>query len=56
MAKDYISTYRRLLKTRTAGAKPRQLGLNGGSGLTPMSIEKPFPALLEAGADPEVPI
>ena len=56
MAKDYISTYRRLLKTRTSGAKPRQLGLNGGSGLTPMSIEKPFPALLEAGADPEVPI
>ena len=56
MAKDYINTYRRLLKTRTSGAKPRQLGLNGGSGLTPMSIEKPFPALLEAGADPEVPI
>ena len=26
MAKDYVSTYRRLLKTRTSGPRPRQLG------------------------------
>ena len=55
MAKDYVSTYRRLLKTRTSGARQRQLDLNGGNGLAPVSIEKPFAALFEAGADPEIP-
>ena len=54
MAKDYVSTYRQLLKTRTSGARPRQVELNGGNGLTPVSIEKQFPALFEAGADPEI--
>jgi hypothetical protein len=44
MAKDYVSTYRRLLKTRTSGARPRQLDLNGGNGIAPVSIEKPFVA------------
>jgi glycosyltransferase involved in cell wall biosynthesis len=53
MAKDYVSTYRRLLKTRHA--MPRQLALNGGNGLGPISIEKPFVAVFEAGADTETP-
>ncbi len=52
MAQDYVSTYRRSIKTRTASAQPRQLVLNGGNGLAPISIEKPFVALFEAGADP----
>jgi glycosyltransferase involved in cell wall biosynthesis len=56
MAKDYLTTYRRLLKTRTSDAKPRRLHLNGGNGLTPASLEKPLPAFLEAGGDFEVPI
>ena len=56
MAKDYVSTYRRLLKTRSSGARLRQLALNGGNGLAPISIEKPLVALFEGGADPEIPI
>jgi glycosyltransferase involved in cell wall biosynthesis len=56
MAKDYVSTYRRLLKTRTSGGKPRQLDLNGGHGLAPISTERPLPALFEAGANPEIPV
>ena len=55
MARDYVSTYRRLMKTRTSGARPRQPALNGGNGLAPNSTEKPFVALFEAGADPEIP-
>jgi glycosyltransferase involved in cell wall biosynthesis len=54
MAHDYVSTYRQPMKTRTASTRPRQLALNGGNGLTPISTEKPFVALLEAGADPEI--
>ena len=54
MAQNYVSTYRRLLKTRTSGPKPRQLGINGGNGLIPMSIEKPLPTLFEAGTNAEV--
>jgi hypothetical protein len=54
--KDYVGIYRRLLKTRMSGARPRQVGLDGGNGLIPISIEKPLPALLEAGADPDFPI
>jgi glycosyltransferase involved in cell wall biosynthesis len=43
MAKDYVSTYRRLLKMRTSNGKtqsilPRRLDLNGGNGLAPVSI------------------
>ena len=49
MAKDYVSVYRRLLKTRTAGARLHRADLNGGNGSTPMSIEKSLPALFEAG-------
>ena len=51
MAQNYLSTYRRLLETRTLGPKPSQLGINGGNGLIPMSIEKPLPNLSEAGAN-----
>ena len=55
MAQDYVNTYRRLMKTRTSGARPRQLALNGGNGLAPSSNERPFVALFEAGPDPEIP-
>ncbi len=49
MANDYVSTYRRLLKARTSNGKtpsprPRQLDLNGGNGLTAVSLEKQVPA------------
>jgi hypothetical protein len=43
------------MKTRTASTRRRQLALNGGNGLTPISIEKPFVALFKAGTDPEIP-
>ena len=56
MAKDYVGSYRRLLKTRTSGAKLRQVDLNGGNGSTPLSIEEPLTALFEADASAEVPI
>ena len=60
MAKDYVSIYRQLLRMRTCDGKiqstwPRQLHVSGGNGLTSVSIEKPLPALLEAGAKPEAP-
>src|SRR6202040_4119807 len=45
MAKDYVGSYRRLLKTRTSGAKLRQVDLNGGNGSTPLSVEEPLTAL-----------
>jgi hypothetical protein len=53
MAKDYVTTYRRLLRTHTSGAKPR---LSGGNGLAPISTERPLPALFAAGGTPETPI
>ena len=56
MAKDYVGSYRRLLKTRTSGAKLRQVDLNEGNGSTPLSIEEPLTALFEADASAEVPI
>src|ERR1700686_360545 len=49
MAKDYVSTYRQLLATRTPTKRSRQLALNGGNCLAPVSIEEPIPALFEAG-------
>jgi glycosyltransferase involved in cell wall biosynthesis len=55
MANDYVSGYRRLLKTRTSGARPHRVGLNSGNGFTPVSREKRLPALFEASADPEIP-
>jgi glycosyltransferase involved in cell wall biosynthesis len=60
MAKDYVSTYHHLLKMRTSNSKiqstwPRQLHVNGGNGFTPVSIEKPLPALFETDADPDTP-
>jgi len=60
MAKDYVSTYRQLLRTRRSDAetrslRPRQLDPIAGTGLTPVSIEGPLPALFETSANPEVP-
>jgi hypothetical protein len=43
------------MKTRTSGARSRQLALNGSNGLAPSSTERPFVTLFEAGADPEIP-
>ena len=53
MAKDYVTAYRRLLKTHTSGAKSR---LNGGNDLVPILAERPLPALFAAGETPERPI
>ncbi len=54
MAKDYVSTYRQLLRSHTSNAKtqnawPHQFDLNRGNGSTPVSIENPLPALFGAG-------
>ncbi len=51
MAKDYVSTYRQLLRMRASNSQRRspwrhRPGLNGGNGLIPASIEKPLPALI----------
>jgi glycosyltransferase involved in cell wall biosynthesis len=54
MAKNYVSTYRRLMKTCMSGSKPRQHGINGGNGLISASIENPLPTLLEADTNAEV--
>ena len=59
MAKDYVSTYRQLLKMRTYTAQRRSRwlrrgGLNGGNGSTPVSIKRPLPALAQASANSEV--
>jgi glycosyltransferase involved in cell wall biosynthesis len=56
MAKDYVGSYRRLLKTRTSGVKLRKVDLSGENGSTPLSIEEPLTALFEADARAEVPI
>jgi glycosyltransferase involved in cell wall biosynthesis len=53
MAKDYVSTYRQLLRAHTSNGKTQdtwshQFDLNRGNGSTPVSIEKPLPALFEA--------
>jgi hypothetical protein len=58
MAKDYVSTYRHSLRMRASNGKtqstwPRHL--NGSNGFTPVSIEKPLPALFETDADPDAP-
>jgi glycosyltransferase involved in cell wall biosynthesis len=49
MAKDYVGTYRQLLRMRTSSTRSRQLALNGGNGLASVSIEEPIPALFDAG-------
>jgi len=54
MAQNYVSTYRRLLKTRTSGPRPRQLGINSGNGLIPVPIENSLPTLFETGTSAEV--
>ena len=53
MAKDYVNVYCRLLKTRASDDRLLQVDLNSGNGSTLMSIEKPLPALFEAGANPD---
>jgi glycosyltransferase involved in cell wall biosynthesis len=54
MAKDYVSTYRQLLKMSTSGHKQHQVGINGGNGFIPLSIEKPLLAPFETGTNAEV--
>ena len=59
MAEDYVSTYRQLLSTRASDRQKRSPwlrrgGLNGGNGSTPMSVERPLPALAQAGANSEI--
>jgi glycosyltransferase involved in cell wall biosynthesis len=54
MAKDYVSTYRRLLRMRPSSGPrrsrwPGRDGLDGGNGSIPLSIEKSLPALAQAG-------
>ncbi len=60
MAKDYVSTYRKLLNKRpptgqTQNAWPRQLGLSGVNGTSPVSIEKPLAALYRGDANSQSP-
>jgi len=50
MAKEYVSTYRQLLRIgscngKTPAIRLHQLHLNGGNGSTAVSTEKPLPAL-----------
>jgi glycosyltransferase involved in cell wall biosynthesis len=45
MAKDYVSTYRRLSKARKSNGETKSQDLNGGNGLPDVSIEKPLLAL-----------
>jgi glycosyltransferase involved in cell wall biosynthesis len=59
MAKDYVSTYRQLLRMRTSNGQRRSPwrrrgGLNGGNRSIPMSAESPLPALALAGANSEI--
>ena len=59
MAKDYMSTYRKLSKIQPSNRKmpspwTRQLGVDGGIYSTPMAIEKSLAALLKAGATSKI--
>jgi glycosyltransferase involved in cell wall biosynthesis len=59
MAKDYVSTYRQLLRMRTSNGQrrspwPRRPALNGGDGSIPVSIEKPLLAFSQTAANSEV--
>jgi glycosyltransferase involved in cell wall biosynthesis len=53
MAKDYVRTYRQLGTRPSSGPRrsrwPGRDGLNGSNGSIPLSIEKPLPALAQAG-------
>jgi glycosyltransferase involved in cell wall biosynthesis len=44
MAKEYVSIYRRLLKTHMSGAKLRKVELNGGNGSTHYAANHPYTA------------
>jgi hypothetical protein len=59
MAKDYVSTYRQLLRMRTSNGQrrspwPRRLALNGHNGSIPLPLERPLPAFAQTGANSEV--
>ena len=59
MAKDYVSTYRQLLRMRTSNRRRRspwlrRSGLNGGNESIPVSPKRPFPLLAQPGANFEV--
>ena len=59
MAKDYVSTYRQLLRMRTSNREWRspwsgRLGLTGGNGLIATSNKKPRPTLLQTSANSKV--
>ena len=59
MAKDYVSTYRQLLRMRTSNRRRRSpwlrgSGLNGGNESIPVSPKRPFPLLAQPGANFEV--
>ena len=59
MAKDYMSTYRKLSKIQPSNRKmpspwTRQLGVDGGIYSTPMAIEKSLAALLKVGATSKI--
>jgi hypothetical protein len=57
MAKNYVSSYRHLLRTGTTGGEAHsfrlhQFDVNSGNEL---SVEKSLPGLFEAALDPEIP-
>jgi glycosyltransferase involved in cell wall biosynthesis len=59
MAKDYVSTYRQLLRMRTSNGQRRspwrrRRSLDGGTESIPVSSKRPFPALAQPGANSEV--
>jgi glycosyltransferase involved in cell wall biosynthesis len=61
MAEDYVSTYRDLLaippsKDKAHTTRPRHVGLNGGNGLGPVSIDEPLLAMFEVGKNPAIPL
>jgi glycosyltransferase involved in cell wall biosynthesis len=59
MAKDYVSTYRKLLAIQKSNGKahstwPRQVDRNGSAGQAPVSIEEPLSVMFEAGGNPVI--
>jgi hypothetical protein len=48
-------TLREATDAETRSLRPRQPDPIAGNGLTPVSIERPLPALFETSANPEVP-
>jgi hypothetical protein len=61
MARDYISTYCELLAIQKSNgmahrSRPRQVDLNGGNGLAPVSLEEPLSALIEVVDSGAIPL